>query len=141
MRILLLLTLLLSACVHKPIPDGLYAVTDSNRDAVLVERDDEPGQKISLARSSRVPLVLAAAPVRETDARGRALLGVTLAPAQVGALESFTRAHLGGRAAFVLDGRAITVHKIRAVITGGRMQITRCGDDRCELLYSRLAAH
>jgi len=135
----LLLTLLLSACVHNAVPDGLYAVSDSDRDAVLVEQDDDPAKKIPLARSSRVPLVLVGAPVPETDAKGHLLLGVTLAPEQAGALESFTRAHLGGRAAFVLDGRVVTVHEIRSVIVGGRMKITRCGDDRCTVLYSKLA--
>jgi hypothetical protein len=30
------------------------------------------------------------------------------------------------------------MHKVRSVIDGGRMQITRCRDNACELIRSKL---
>ncbi len=42
------------------------------------------------------------------------------------------------QATLVVDGEALTVHKIRAAITGGKMEITRCGDNACERIYVTL---
>jgi len=53
--------------------------------------------------------------------------------------EAFTRAHQGGRMAMVIDGEIVTLHKVRSVITDGKVQITRCTDNACEVLRSKLA--
>jgi preprotein translocase subunit SecD len=85
-----------------------------------------------------VPLVLEGAPVAKKDGNGRTLLGVSLSQRYVKRLADFTKAHLGGRVAIVLDGEVITMHKIRSVISGGKIQITRCYDNACEVLLSKL---
>jgi hypothetical protein len=42
------------------------------------------------------------------------------------------------RAVLVVDGEALTLHKIREAITSGKLQITRCNDNACERLLVKL---
>jgi preprotein translocase subunit SecD len=109
--------------------DRKYSESDRN----------EPPKYVALDTSSFVPLVLAGPPETRKDDRGWTLLNVRLAPEQVKTLENFTRAHLGGTVAIVIDGEIITVHKVRSVIEGGQVQITRCNDDACQVLRLKLA--
>jgi preprotein translocase subunit SecD len=134
---LVLVVVLLSSCalVKRDLPDGLYAVAATG---VRVESDDGP--PLTLRESPSVPLLLEGEPTTAPDGRGRSLLSVTLTPPAAAALASFTREHLGGRVAIVLGGRIVSAHQIRSVITGGAMQISRCFDDRCQILRSRLLA-
>ncbi len=141
----------------RSLANGFYAViregltpeeakTDNQSNAVLIydrkysETDkDQPPKHVVLDTSCFVPLVLAGAPDLRKDDRGRALLSVTLAPRQVKTLEDFTRAHLGGAIAIVIDREIITMHKVRTVIQDGKAQITRCTDDACRTLKLKLA--
>jgi hypothetical protein len=135
------------------LPDGIYRVVRSQseepvpeasnprfrvlRDSVW-DTDDAGTRWVVLDPSSSVPLILEAPPLAEEDAGYLPLLRVTLARRYVRALEDFTRANLDGRAAVVLDGAIVTIHKVRAVVTGGVLQITRCSDHACDVLRSRL---
>lgn len=135
--------------------DGVYAVVAQG---TLADRDrfaaagyttrvytdpygvpPDPPRLVALDVASAVPLELETAPETAPDGRGHALLSVTLKRRHVAALRELTRAHLGGTIAIVVDGDVATMHKVRAVIDGGRMQITRCTDDGCTLLRSKLA--
>jgi len=109
--------------------DRKYSESDKN----------EPPKYVALDTSFFVPLVLAGPPDTEKDDRGWTLLNVTLAREHVKSLENFTRVHLGGRVAIVVDGEIITIHKVRTVIQDGRAQITRCRDDACQTLRVKLA--
>jgi preprotein translocase subunit SecD len=109
--------------------DQKYSASDEHQPAKYVALDDR----------SFVPLVLAGAPEAHTDDGGRTLLRVTLARQHVTQLEEFTRTHLGGRVAIVIDGEIITIHKVRTVIPDGQVQITRCNDNACEVLRLKLA--
>jgi hypothetical protein len=40
--------------------------------------------------------------------------------------------------AIVVGGEVLTMHKIKEPITSGQLQISRCNDNACELLYVRL---
>lgn len=40
--------------------------------------------------------------------------------------------------ALVIDGDALTMHKIKEPLTSGQLQITRCNDNACERLYITL---
>jgi hypothetical protein len=93
---------------------------------------------VAVDTSSFVPLIIEGTPEAQKDGRGHTLLGVALKREYAGALENFTRAHLGGRIAIVLGGEVITMHGIRSVITGGKFQITRCYDNACEVIQSKL---
>ncbi len=99
---------------------------------------DKPPKYVALDTSSFVPLVLSGPPQTRMDG-DRMLLSVTLAPQYVKTLEEFTRAHLNGVVAIVIDGEIVTMHKVRAVIQDGKAQITRCTDDACKTLKLKLS--
>ena len=119
-------------------PGNLPPVTLLYRQKYSESDRNEPPRYVALDPSSFVPLVLAEPPEARKDDRGWTLLHVTLAPEQVKTLATFTRAHLGGGVAIVIDGEIITMHKVRSVIEDGRVQITRCQDDACRVLRMKL---
>ncbi len=139
-----------------PLPNGVYAVIGrapaggqtqrrtAGRGTLLYDHKysdpdrKEPPESVTLDTSSFVPLILAGPPEAETDARGWTMLRVTLAREHVKTLENFTRAHLGGEVAIVLDGEIVTIHKVRSVIEDGKAQITRCWDNACQVLRLKL---
>ena len=53
-------------------------------------------------------------------------------------LEKFTEKHLNKEVAIVISGRAVTMHKVRSKIEGGKIQITRCTDNACKHLFLEL---
>jgi len=138
------------------IPNGFYAVlsegssrdearTDSIPNIVLLydgkyvdSSQTASSSFVALDTASFVPLILEGSPTANKDGNGRTLLGITLSKKYIGRLEVFTKAHLGGRVAIVLDGEITTMHKIRSVISEGKIQITRCYDNACEILLSKL---
>jgi len=85
-----------------------------------------------------VPLIIEGTPDAQKDGRGHTLLGVSLKREYTDVLEKFTQAHIGGRVAIVLDREVITMHKIKSIIKGGKFQLTRCYDNACEALRSKL---
>ncbi len=99
---------------------------------------NEPLTYVVLDAKDYVPLVIEGTPELKSDGQGKSLLSVSLVRKNVKRAETFTRAHLGGRIAMVIDGEIVTLHKIRAVITDGKVQITRCTDNACEVLRSKL---
>lgn len=136
--------------------NGLYLVVQSDEDKSKIaplkgnERllvndysfldPDERGKTeyIVLNNESYVPFEFSSAPGKGTDDKGRPLLTLQLDEKQIKPLEEFTSKNLGARVAIVVDNKIVTVHKIRTVITGGRLQITRCSDHGCTALYSVL---
>lgn len=85
-----------------------------------------------------IPIILASDPQKDVDDKGKPKLGLELERSQIKPLEDFTRKNLGGSIAIVIGGEIVTTHKIRTVITGGKIQITRCADSGCEAIYTRL---
>lgn len=75
-------------------------------------------------------------PVKQQD--GRTQLKLTLSESSTRKLEQLTRRHLGRQVAVVVGGSAVTMHKIRSVISDGKFRITRCTDDGCEVILSKL---
>jgi hypothetical protein len=138
-----------------PLADGMYAV---KRDAATAEAAGVPGEPARVIRYDRrsasgepeeprylalqtspfVPLILEVPPDIREQSDGRTYLSVALAQGYVKTLSDFTRAHLGGRVAIVVDGDVITVHKVRSPIDNGKMQITFCKGNACELIRSKL---
>src|ERR1035441_8664780 len=102
-------------------PGNLPPVTLLYRQKYSESDRNEPPRYVALDPSSFVPLVLAEPPEARKDDRGWTLLHVTFAPEQVKTLATFTRAHLGGGVAIVIDGEIITMHKVRSVIEDGRV--------------------
>jgi preprotein translocase subunit SecD len=138
------------------IPNGFYVVLNEGSSREAVQTDSIPNivllydgkyvdssqtaspSYVALDTASFVPLILEGSPTANKDGSGHTLLGVTLSKKYIGTLENFTKAHLGGRVAIVLDGEIITMHRIRSVISEGKIQITRCYDNACEILLSKL---
>ena len=145
-----------SPAQKRALRDGFYAVlgTASTQDSaravdpraaiVVYDRvytdvvETVPPEYVAIDTTSFIPLALSAPPEAKKDDRGWTLLSVSLSKEQVKPLEEFTRARLGGRVAILLDGEVISMHKIRSVITEGKVQITRCGDNACDVLLSKL---
>lgn len=53
-------------------------------------------------------------------------------------LADFTEVHINHRIALVIAGDAVTIHKVRTRIEGGKLQITRCTDNACSFLFVAL---
>ncbi len=99
---------------------------------------NEPLSYVAINPTDYIPLIIEGAPEMRQDGRGKSILSVSLARKNVERTEAFTRAHLGGKIAMVVDGEVVTLHKIRSVITGGKLQITRCTDNACEVIRAKL---
>ncbi len=69
---------------------------------------------------------------------GRIQLQMTLSPDSADELEQLSRRTLGRQVATVVGNRVITIHKVRSVIRGGKIQISRCTDEGCEVLMRQL---
>ena len=93
---------------------------------------------VALDPKDYVPLIIIGTPEMKSDGQGKSVLTVCLARRNAKRAEAFTRAHLGGRIAMVVDGEIVTLHKIRSVITAGKVQVTRCTDNACEVIRSKL---
>lgn len=98
----------------------------------------EPKIYVAIDTLSWVPFVLEGRPETTPDGKGHTMLSVALSRNYVKRLERFTTEHLGGRVGMVLDGELVTMHKIRSIIREGKVQITRCDDNACAVLYSKL---
>lgn len=137
------------------VPNGMYAVVGeptpvpraqdlpSQRqlryDPRLADsQSTEPVQFAIVETSGFVPLILATAPEHTIQDDGRILISVALATPHIQTLADFTRAHLGQRVALVLDGEVMSTHKVRTIVEGGRMQITRCDEHACQRILSKL---
>ena len=99
---------------------------------------NEPLTYVSIDPKDYLPLIIEGTPEVKSDGQGKSVLMVSLARRNAERAEAFSRAHLGGRIAMVVGGEIVTLHKIRSVITGGRVQITRCTDNACEVIRSKL---
>jgi len=113
-----------------------------NTGEVLIGFDTlfNPGDftRVVVDTSDYVPLELGVSPVAEPEAGNKKLLSVSFTAPAAAKIKSFTAKRLMKEVVIVLDGKAITMHKIRDTITGDKMQITRCGDDACEYLYVKM---
>jgi len=99
---------------------------------------NQPLEYVAIDPTDYIPLIIETAPEMTKDGRGKSILSVSLTRQSADRAEVFTRAHLGGKIAMVVDGEIVTLHKIRQVITGGKLQITRCDDDACKVIRAKL---
>jgi len=99
---------------------------------------NEPLTYVAIDPKDYIPLIIEGTPEMKSDGQGKSILTVFLTRQNAERAEAFTRAHLGDRIAMVVGGEIVTLHKIRSVITGGKLQITRCTDNACEVIRSKL---
>ncbi len=160
MKLLILLTLYIlifsgNAYSQNTINDGLYLInridTVATETSLISEKEmavyfsplfeefnSDGFTRIIIDTTQYVPLELEVSPKteQETDLKKKLLLTLTKEASKK--LKTFTAAFVMRLVALVVDGEALTVHKIRAVLTSGQLQITRCTDNACETLYVKL---
>jgi len=136
------------------VPDGFYLILNEWADTTGIGPvegavirfshdfldDNTKGQPLFLEvmTSEYVPLILSRKPesVEQKDRRINLLL--TMTPGAGRELERFTGKYTGRKTCIVVGGVAVTKHKIREKITGGRLQISRCTDNACKYLLPEL---
>ena len=105
----------------------------------LEPQEREEPSYVVLATSPSVSFLLASKPDEDTEKdSGKPRLQLQLAESQKNVLAEFTRANLGQPVAVVIDGEIVTIHKVKSVITEGKLQIVRCTKHGCETLFSKL---
>lgn len=134
--------------------DGLYLVKrviydttkinlkDSGRsvrfNSLFLENAPEGAKALLLDTSNFVPLELATEPELIPQTENKKKIQLSFSRVASDRLASFTSSNLMKQVTLIVDGEALTIHKIRAAITGGKMEITRCGDNACEQIYVTL---
>ena len=136
------------------LPDGIYLILGKyidkpNGDQVegrlikfshhfLDENDKDQPHFLDVHPAEFVPLALSETPDSITQPDDRIHLMLTLAETSKKQLARFTGKHVDRHVAIVIGQEAMTMHKIRMKITGGKLQITRCTDNACEYLFYEL---
>lgn len=112
---------------------------DESKYIELRDEEAEPVKFIALSQTEFIPFDLEQPPVMKKREDGFKLVSLTFSAEMTEKMKSFSRQFLGRQVATVVDGNIITLHKVRSVIDGGRLQITRCTDDGCELILGQLS--
>lgn len=145
----LTLGILTGACTKnaEQLADGIYLIAaDKNGNAEtmklrvhpeFLDKNDEPA--VTVVAGSFVPLVLAeeAKLIRDGLAGSRLLLNLELTATE--SLRDFTAQNINRKVAIVVNGSALTVHKVRDTIRDGKLQVTRCSDTACANLQKTLS--
>lgn len=134
-----LLILLTGCATGSPLADGVYEVraveptTDAlpaagpHEQVLLFDRqflrdaESIPPAYVLVRRSGYAPLILAKPPT-PGERNGRDTLLLTLTPEAGSALTALTSR--ADRAAVIVDGAIVTVHRVREPIEGGRLQVS-----------------
>jgi hypothetical protein len=119
-----------------PIKDGETLALHNHR--YLKKDAKEPPVFLVVHSKPDVPLVLVGAPEVVKSDNGTLTFLLKLHPDHAKTLEKFTRDHQGGKVAVVIGGEVVTVHHIRAVITGGDMQVSNCNAEAGAYLLKQL---
>lgn len=147
-----------SGCSEAPNPkplfinDGFYEVLKLGNDStnfnnlntgqIIINFDSlfnpDNVSKVVIDTMEYVPLELDSLPIAEQQTGLKKLVSISLTRNSAEKLKSFTEKRVMKEVVIVLDGKVVTMHKIREAITGNKMQITRCGDNACEYLYVKM---
>lgn len=145
----------LQRSINVDFEDGIYLIErtgDNNKETYplssnerriefnkeFIEKTDQSSKYIVINIEEYAPLQLREQPTTQHQDGNRKRLMLTLADKAKLQLKDFTTKHINKLTTIVVNGEALTMHKIRTVIDGGHLQITRCTDDACELLYVQL---
>lgn len=135
--------------------DGIYLIerTGNTKEEVLplarnerkiefneefIEKTDQDVKYIIINKNEYAPLQLKTKPETEPQDDNRKKLMLQLTDQAKEQLKDFTTKHLNKLTTIVVNGEALTMHKIKMVIDGGFLQITRCTDNACEMLFVEL---
>lgn len=158
---MLVAALIISSCSEikeadaTSIEDGIYLIkemSETKEELVIGHKNeaiinyshafiDNPNEKVEfylIQSDPFVPLVIKSKPEIKGDSKRLNELQITLVPKYADLLEKYTEKNLGGKVAIVIAGEAVTRHKVRESVKGGRLKITRCTDNACEFLLTAL---
>jgi len=162
MRILTLyitLLVLLMGCSRsvstEKLEDGIYLILRSgfNQDSLLplekgehlitfnkefLEKTDHDAEYIVVNQIDFVELRLKHKPTTEVQEDKRKNLLLSMTEQAKEELAVFSEKQLGQMTTIVVGGEALTMHRFRSVIDGGLLQVTRCNDNACEMLFEEL---
>jgi len=122
------------------LPKGfvLYEYTADHLESRISEETD-PTRYIVIRDKPSVPVILSDKPtLLNTNDKYEFALQFTLASKYIELMEKFTGSNLNKRAALVIGGKMITIHKLRAAIKNGKFTVTRCFDNGCKVIYQNL---
>ena len=138
--------------IESKLEDGFYIVTKTANDkAALLPisttqqivtynkdfYDPEDDKYLVIEIADFVPLNLKEKPATELQEDQTQNFYLTLNDLAKSKLEQFTTLNLYKTTGIVVNGEAYTKHKIKSVITGGKLQITQCTENACRLLYEQ----
>jgi len=142
---------------HKGLQDGLYladkvlydtnkvtlktnqALVHFNRD--IMENAPDRSTGIIINTVDFVPLQLQEELLLLQQTETQKKLQLTFSRPAAEKLEHFTAANVMKQATLVVNGEALTTHKIREAIHGGKMEITGSNDNACQQIYMLLKNH
>ncbi|MBL0105442.1 MAG: hypothetical protein IPP51_17670 [Bacteroidetes bacterium] len=101
-------------------------------DPDFVEMAPDGAKALLINTADFVPLELDQDPVLIPQTENKKKLELVFSKLAAEKLEKFTGSNIMKEATLIVNGQALTVHKIRAAIHGGKMEITRCSDNACE---------
>ncbi len=146
--------LLTGIFAQQKLPDGLYLVDrmvqEGSERVVLnnqrvisfnpqfTTEDPTEYSPVLIWTDDYVPFDLAVAPETQQQTADKKLLLLRLTPAASAQLTRFSTKNLRKSVVIVVNGEALTMHKIKEPLTSGLMQITRCTDNACAMLYQVL---
>ena len=104
----------------------------------LADEETQPVKYIALSQSDFIQFELDKPPQAIAKDDGRFDVRLTFSKQMSDRMASFSRRYLGRQVATLIDGKILTLHKVRSIIDGGQLQITRCTDRGCELVLSKL---
>lgn len=119
-----------------PVPADCHLVTYDQSYATGVP--GIPVRYVVISAEPGVPMVLGTKPEKQIHENGNPSLQIQFERKYADQLRQFTSDNLNKSIAMVIGGKVVTMHKVRAAIEGGRVQITRCSDKACDVLYSEL---
>lgn len=104
----------------------------------FLDKTDQDDIVLVINTNDFCPLKLKLNPVTQTQEDQRKRLLLTLTDDAKKQFEEFTTRNLNRLTGIVVNGEALTKHKVKVPIVSGMVQITRCTDNACEMLFVEL---
>ena len=138
---------------QKKLEDGIYRIDQSEKkeglhaqsnkaviqfNNLFVDENPEEYDPIVILTDDYVPLELAAVPVIKKDDLQRKMLSFQLTHNATKKLTDFTTNIPGSLVVIVVNGEAISIHKIYDPVTVGSIQLSRCKGSGFDQIYTVL---
>jgi hypothetical protein len=135
----------------KTLPDGLYLVDEVVKDSkqhpatsekafvhfnkLFQDNAPEGSKGLMVITTNFVPLELNEEPQLVTQADAKKKIQLSFSKVAADKLTAFTSNNVMKQATIIIGGEALIIHKIRAVITSGKMELSSNYDDAYQHIY------